>query len=111
MSNVINKAIKSLGAASACALFALSLPSTAAAYDGNGAPPEEVESKISETETSYTGARILKAGTEIFGGTLLLVFTSTTSTKQRTWTDMDTGRVTPCSSVQRTLRLETQWTQ
>ena len=68
MSNAINKAIKSVGAISACALFALSQPSIAAAYDGNGAPPEDVASKISETETSYTGARILKAGTEIYGG-------------------------------------------
>jgi hypothetical protein len=38
------------------------------AYAEDGAPPSEVESQVSDTDTSFTGARILKSGTEIWGG-------------------------------------------
>lgn len=50
------------------AVSMVSVSTTATANNGDGEAPEVVESQISETETSYTGARILKAGTEIFGG-------------------------------------------
>ena len=43
------------------------LPLTSFAND-NGSPPQEVESQISETETSFIGARILHEGVEITGG-------------------------------------------
>ena len=38
------------------------------AYAENGTPPDEVESQISETDTSFVGARILKQGDEVWGG-------------------------------------------
>ena len=59
---------RSWATAAITATVAITLPATAVANTGDGAPPEGVVSQISETETSYTGARILKAGTEIFGG-------------------------------------------
>ena len=59
---------RSWAAAAVAATVAFTVPASAVANTGNGAPPEQVESQISDTETSYTGARILKAGTEIFGG-------------------------------------------
>jgi hypothetical protein len=41
---------------------------THAAYAQNGTPPDEVESEVSETDTSFVGARILKQGDEVWGG-------------------------------------------
>jgi hypothetical protein len=38
------------------------------AYAQQGVPPIEIESGISATDTSFIGARILKEGTEIWGG-------------------------------------------
>tara|TARA_Y100001938_G_scaffold65315_1_gene90826 strand:- start:234 stop:1913 length:1680 start_codon:yes stop_codon:yes gene_type:complete len=38
------------------------------AYAQQGMPPEPITSQISETETSFIGARILQQGTEVIGG-------------------------------------------
>ena len=38
------------------------------AYAQQGMPPEPITSQISETETSFIGARILQQGTEVLGG-------------------------------------------
>ena len=38
------------------------------AYAEDGAPPPDVESEVSETDTSFGGARILQEGTEVWGG-------------------------------------------
>ena len=38
------------------------------AYAQQGVPPIEIETGISATDTSFIGARILKEGTEIWGG-------------------------------------------
>ena len=42
------------------------------AYAEDGAPPNEVESEVSETDTSFIGARVLKQGEEVWGGDALL---------------------------------------
>ncbi len=42
--------------------------STFYAYAQQGMPPEPITSQISETETSFIGARILQQGTEVAGG-------------------------------------------
>lgn len=41
---------------------------TGYAYAEDGTPPNEVESEVSETDTSFVGARILKQGTDVWGG-------------------------------------------
>ena len=41
---------------------------TGYAYAQQGMPPEPITSQISETETSFIGARILQQGTEVLGG-------------------------------------------
>ncbi len=41
---------------------------TTYAYAEEGTPPNEVESEVSETDTSFVGARILKEGAEVSGG-------------------------------------------
>jgi len=41
---------------------------TTYAYAEDGTPPNEVESEVSETDTSFVGARILKEGAEVSGG-------------------------------------------
>ena len=38
------------------------------AYAEDGAPPNEVQSEVSETDTSFVGARILQEGNEVWGG-------------------------------------------
>ena len=38
------------------------------AYAEDGAPPDEVQSEVSETDTSFVGARILQEGNEVWGG-------------------------------------------
>ena len=38
------------------------------AYAEDGTPPNEVESEVSETDTSFVGARILQEGNEVWGG-------------------------------------------
>ena len=38
------------------------------AYAEDGTPPPDVESQISEGDTSFVGARVLKSGVEIWGG-------------------------------------------
>ena len=38
------------------------------AYAQQGVPPDPIVSQISETETSFIGARILQEGTEVLGG-------------------------------------------
>ena len=41
---------------------------TSFAYADNGVPPDEVESEVSEGDTSFVGATVLKQGVEISGG-------------------------------------------
>jgi len=38
------------------------------AYAEDGSPPPDVESEVSDTDTSFVGARILKQGDEVWGG-------------------------------------------
>ena len=38
------------------------------AYAEDGTPPSEMESEVSETDTSFVGARILQEGNEVWGG-------------------------------------------
>tara|TARA_R100000808_G_C2155291_1_gene167372 strand:- start:10798 stop:12489 length:1692 start_codon:yes stop_codon:yes gene_type:complete len=44
-------------------LTAVSVPALA----DDGSPPDEIEATLSDTETSYVGARLLKEGTEVYG--------------------------------------------
>ncbi len=63
------KTMKTIRFTASLAVTATMLFSGAAFADkDSGAAPEEVVSTLSETDTSYVGARILKQGTEIFGG-------------------------------------------
>ena len=38
------------------------------AYAEDGNPPPDIESEVSETDTSFVGARILQEGEEVWGG-------------------------------------------
>jgi hypothetical protein len=42
------------------------------AYAEDGNPPNEVESEVSETDTSFIGARVLQQGEEVWGGEAFL---------------------------------------